>query len=215
MEFASWRERRICNKHLLLFVGQRLCEIHICVSICTKTGDKGTTGLMYNRRVPKTHPRLEAYGTVDELNAALGVARASSGEEFVTSKLLHIQKNLVDLMGELATDKADLDRYAKDGYTIIGIEFSTVLEGWIREIEAQKVSFKHWATPGATAESAALDMARTIARRAERRVESLLEAGETENRAVQVYLNRTSDLLWLLARWAETKAGSHQENPQS
>jgi cob(I)alamin adenosyltransferase len=185
------------------------------MSICTKTGDKGTTGLMYNRRVPKTHPRLEAYGTVDELNAALGVARAGSREEFVTAKLFHIQKNLVDLMGELATDKADLERYAKDGYTIIGAEFSTVLEGWIREIEAQKVSFKHWATPGATPESAALDMARTIARRAERRVEELIQLGETENRAIQIYLNRMSDLLWLLARWIETQAEAHQGNPQS
>lgn len=185
----------------------------LLMSICTKTGDKGTTGLMYNRRVPKTHPRLEAYGTVDELNAAIGVARASSGEEFVTAKLLHIQKNLVDLMGELATDTADLDRYAKDGYTIIGKEMSTILEGWIREIEAQKVSFKHWATPGATVESAALDMARTIARRAERRVEGLIEAGEIENRAIQIYLNRASDLLWLLARWVETKATPHQGKP--
>jgi cob(I)alamin adenosyltransferase len=177
------------------------------VSICTKTGDQGTTGLMYNRRIPKTHPRLEAYGTVDELNAALGVARATTQAEFVSSKLLHIQKTLVDLMGELATDKADLERYAKDGYKIIGPEFSTYLESWIREIEDQKVSFKHWATPGATPESAALDMARTIARRAERRVEELLHLNEIENRAIQVYLNRLSDLLWLLARWVETNAG--------
>lgn len=162
---------------------------------------------MYNRRVPKTHPRLEAYGTVDELNAALGVARASSGDEYVTAKLLHIQKNLVDLMGELATERADLERYAKDGYTIVGAEFSAVLEGWIGEIEAQKVSFKHWATPGATIESATLDMARTVTRRAERRVEGLLEAGEIENRSIQIYLNRASDLLWLLARWVETKGG--------
>ena len=177
------------------------------VSICTKTGDQGTTGLMYNRRVPKTHPRLEAYGTADELNAALGVARAATKAEFVSSKLLHIQKTLVDLMGELATDKMDLERYARDGYKIVTADLSTQLESWIKEIEAQKVSFKHWATPGATPESAALDMARTIARRAERRVEELLHRGEIENRAIQVYLNRVSDLLWLLARWVETNAG--------
>jgi cob(I)alamin adenosyltransferase len=176
------------------------------VSICTKTGDKGTTGLMYNRRIPKTHPRLEAYGTVDELNAALGLARANNKHEFVTSKLFQLQKSLVDLMGELATDKADLDRYAKDGYKIIGPEFATDLELWIQEIEAQKVSFRHWATPGATPESAALDLARTIARRAERRVEDLLHTAEIENRHIQIYLNRVSDLLWLLARWVETQA---------
>jgi cob(I)alamin adenosyltransferase len=175
------------------------------LSICTKTGDQGTTGLMYNRRVPKTHPRIEAYGTVDELNAALGLARATSTQAFVTTKLLHIQKNLVDVMGELATDRTDLTRYAQDGYKIIGPEYSLELESWIKEIEAQKISFKGWATPGATPEAAALDLARTIARRAERRVEDLIQLGETENRHVQIYLNRVSDLLWLLARWVESQ----------
>ena len=177
------------------------------MSICTKTGDQGQTGLMYNRRVPKTHPRIEAYGTVDELNAALGVARSATQQSFIAEKLFKIQKDLVDLMGELATDKDDLGRYAKDGYKITGPELATELELWIKEIEAQKVSFKHWATPGATMESAFLDMARTIARRAERRVEELLHLGETQNRNIQIYLNRVSDLLWLLARWAETRAG--------
>jgi cob(I)alamin adenosyltransferase len=162
---------------------------------------------MYNRRVAKNHPRLEAYGTVDELNAALGVARAGTKDPFVASRLLRIQQDLVDLMGELATDKADLPRYANDGYKIIGMEYSAALEDWVREIEAQKISFKHWATPGATSESASLDMARTIARRAERRVEDLLAGGDIENRSIAIYLNRLSDLLWLLARWVETKAG--------
>jgi cob(I)alamin adenosyltransferase len=176
------------------------------MSICTKTGDDGTTGLMYNRRVPKTHARIEAYGTVDELNAALGMARAASAEEFVRAKLLHIQKQLVDVMGELATDRADLSRYLKDGFKTIGPEYSAELERWIKEIEAQKVSFSGWATPGGTAEAAAMDLGRTIARRAERRVEELLQQGETENRNIQVYLNRVSDLLWLMARWCETRA---------
>lgn len=168
---------------------------------------------MYNRRVSKTHPRLEAYGTVDELNAALGIARASNRSEFITAKLFKIQTNLVDLMGELATDKADLQRYARDGYTLIGPELSLTLEIWIAEIEAEKVSFKHWATPGATAESATLDMARTIARRAERRVEELIQLGETQNRCIQIYLNRLSDLLWLLARWVETKFPNEIPDP--
>ncbi len=175
------------------------------MSICTKTGDQGTTGLMYNRRVPKTHPRIEAYGTIDELNAALGVARATNKEEFVTSKLLHIQKQLIYVMGELATEKADLPRYAKDGFKSITLEHAEELERWIKEIEAQKISFQGWATPGATPEAAALDMARTVARRAERRVEGLLQSGETENRAIQVFLNRVSDLLWLTARWCDTR----------
>ena len=177
------------------------------MSICTKTGDQGTSGLMYNRRVPKNHPRLEAYGTVDELNSAIGIARAANKAEFITSRLFQIQKDLVDLMGELATDRADLERYAKDGYKITGPELAAELEASIKEIEAQKVSFKHWATPGASPESAALDLARSIARRAERRVEDLLQSGATENRNISIYLNRLSDFLWLLARYHETKSG--------
>jgi cob(I)alamin adenosyltransferase len=161
---------------------------------------------MYNRRVSKTHPRIEACGAVDELNAALGVARAAAHDEFVTAKLLHVQKQLIDLMGELATQKEDLERYKKDGFRIIAEADGRRLEDWIAEIEARKVSFKGWATPGATPAAAALDLARTIARRAERRVQGLLEAGEIENRQLQVYLNRVSDMLWLLARWVETQA---------
>mgnify|MGYP002629984710 FL=1 len=86
------------------------------MSIATKTGDLGTTGLMYNRRVSKCHARVEAYGCVDELNAALGLARANGTYEFVSSTLLEAQKDLVTLMGELATAVDDLPRYVKDGF---------------------------------------------------------------------------------------------------
>jgi cob(I)alamin adenosyltransferase len=174
------------------------------MSICTKTGDQGTTALLYGRRVSKTHPQVEACGAVDELNSAIGVARAASRQEFITGKLLTIQKELVSLMGELATAKEDTERYARDGFDSLNTEMVTRLEDWIKEIEAQKVSFAGWATPGATPEAAALDLARSIARRAERRVQELLESGAIEKRLLQVYLNRVSDLLWLLARWAET-----------
>jgi cob(I)alamin adenosyltransferase len=160
---------------------------------------------MYNRRVSKTHPRVEACGAVDELNAALGVARAAATTAFVSDKLLHVQKDLIDLMGELATTREDLDRYIKDQFRALTARDYEPLECWIKEIEAQKVSFKGWATPGATPEAASLDMARTVARRAERRVVELLERGETENQQLQIYLNRASDLLWLLARWVETQ----------
>jgi cob(I)alamin adenosyltransferase len=174
------------------------------VSICTRTGDAGTTGLMYNRRVSKTHPRIEACGAVDELNAALGVARAASRDEYIRSRILHIQKDLIDLMGEVATDRQDLARYRADGFRLLSAEAVTPLEKWIGEIESEKISFRGWATPGASAEAAALDLARSIARRAERRVEELLQNGESENRSLQIYLNRVSDLLWLLARRVET-----------
>ena len=162
---------------------------------------------MYNRRVPKNHPRLEANGAIDELNAALGIARAAVKDEFITTKLFQIQKDLVDLMGEIATESEDLERYAKDGYKIINSDLPALLETWIKEIESQKISFKHWATPGATMESATLDMGRTIARRAERRVEDLVISGLVANRCISIYLNRMSDLLWLMARWVETKRG--------
>ena len=80
------------------------------------------------------------------------------------------------------------------------------LDALVKEIEAQNVSFKGWATPGATKNSAALDLARTVCRRAERRVCALQEAGELKNAEIIIYLNRLSDLLWLFARWVETKA---------
>ena len=177
------------------------------MSIATKTGDQGTTGLMYNRRVSKCHPRVEAYGTVDELNAALGLARASAQQEFVSGNLLVFQKDLVTLMGELATGTDDLPRYAKDGFTLETAELTAKLDKLVAEIEGQSITFKGWATPGATQSSAALDVARTVCRRAERRVCALHEAGQLHNSEIIIYLNRLADLLWLFARWVETKAG--------
>ena len=171
------------------------------MSIATKTGDAGTTGLMYNRRVSKCHPRVEAYGAVDELNAAIGAARAVAAADYVSVKLLTIQQDLITLMGELATAVDDLARYLKDGFKLVTPELTAKLDRWVAEIEAQQVSFKGWATPGATPMAAMLDVARTTCRRAERRVCSLQEANQLRNPEILVYLNRLSDLLWLLARW--------------
>src|SRR5437762_12277891 len=103
------------------------------MSIVTKTGDKGTTGLMYNRRVSKSHPRVEAYGAADELNAALGLARATAEHEFVRDNLLAIQKDLVTLMGELATGIEDLPRYLKEGYLQVTPHVTAKLEKIVRE----------------------------------------------------------------------------------
>jgi len=175
------------------------------MSIATKTGDAGTTALMYGRRVPKNHPRVEAYGTVDELNAALGMARALASENFISENLLAIQKDLIVLMGELCVQPEDLNRYFNDGYLPVTPEMTAQLDKLVKEIESQNVSFKGWATPGATKSSAALDVARTICRRAERRVCELKFTGEVRNNEIVIYLNRLSDLLWLLARWVETK----------
>lgn len=178
------------------------------MSIVTKTGDSGATALMYGRRVPKNHPRVEAYGAVDELNAALGMARATATGNIIAENLLAIQKDLIVLMGELCVQPEDLKRYFGDGYLPVTTEMTAKLEKWVKEIESQNVSFKGWATPGATKSSAALDLARTICRRAERRVYDLKETDELKNGEILIYLNRLSDLLWLCARWVETKPDS-------
>jgi cob(I)alamin adenosyltransferase len=175
------------------------------MSIVTKTGDQGTTLLMYKRRVSKCHPRVEAYGAVDELNAAVGLARATTGHEFVRENLLRIQQDLVVLMGELATAVEDLPRYVKDGYSRVTSDITGRLERVIQEIESASVSPKGWAIPGANSASAALDVARTGCRRAERRVCVLQEARQLQNAEIIAYLNRLSDLLWLLARWIEAQ----------
>ena len=187
------------------------------MSIATKTGDNGTCGLMYNRRVSKAHPRIEACGCVDELNAALGHARATATEDLVRDNLLAIQQNLVTLMGELATTPEDLARYIRDGYARVTATMTARLDGLIQEIEAKNVTYRGWATPGASVASAALDMARTICRRAERRVCALHESGQLQNPEIIVFLNRLSDLLWLFARWTETQTEvrSGGESPQT
>ena len=177
------------------------------MSIATKTGDDGMTALMYGRRVPKNHPRIEACGAVDELNAALGVARASAKHDFVRGNLLAIQKDLIVLMGEIGVATEDLPRYVKDGYPVVLPEMTAKLDALVREIEVQKTSSQGWATPGETMNAATLDAARTVCRRAERRVCALKESGELRNAEIVVYLNRLGDLLWLFGRWVETQSG--------
>ncbi|MBG89066.1 MAG: ATP:cob(I)alamin adenosyltransferase [Verrucomicrobiales bacterium] len=173
------------------------------MSIATKTGDDGTTGLMYNRRLSKHHPRVEAYGTVDELNSALGLARAHSADPFITDNLLTIQKDLVIFMGELATHPDDLERFRKDGFKEVTPEMTTKLDELVAKIEAEKITYKGWATPGDNPSSAGLDVARTICRRAERRLCELREFHGLKNNEGLIYLNRLADLLWLFARWTE------------
>lgn len=179
------------------------------MSIVTKNGDAGSTGLMYNRRVSKCHPRVEAYGCVDELNAALGLARAASPAAFVRDNLVTVQADLVVLMGELATAVEDLPRYVQGGFRLVTPELTAHLDKLVDEIEAQQISFDGWAMPGATYAAAALDLARTVCRRAERRVCELHAQQQLRNPEIIIYLNRLADLLWLFARWTET----HEAKP--
>lgn len=174
------------------------------MSIITKTGDDGTTALMFGRRVPKTHPQVEAYGTVDELNAALGVARAASRDKTAADHLLGIQKELIILMGELAVLPEDRERYQQQGYKFVTAAMAERLERSAKEIESQGLKLDDWAMPGANIAAAVLDVARTVCRRAERRVAALGDAHGKTNPELLRYLNRLSDLLWLMARREES-----------
>lgn len=176
------------------------------MSIATKTGDDGTTALMYGRRVAKTDPRVEAYGTVDELNASIGLARSSCKDKWTAGRLVEIQKELVTLMGELAVAPEDRGRYQKQGFKFVTTSMTERIGEFVIEIEKQQPKFDGWATPGATPTAAALDVARTVCRRAERRVVALGEDCKKLNPEVIRYVNRLADLLWLMARKEETLA---------
>jgi cob(I)alamin adenosyltransferase len=179
------------------------------MSIATRTGDGGTTGLMYNRRVVKHHPRVEAYGCVDELNAALGLARASAPADGLGARLLDIQRDLVTVMGELATAVEDLPRYVADGFPLVTPGLTERLDRLVAELEAGGVAPRGWAMPGDTPLAAALDMARVVCRRAERRVCALHAQDGLRNDEIIVFLNRLADVLWLMARAASsTESGT-------
>ncbi len=176
------------------------------MSIATKAGDLGRTSLMFNRVVSKCHPRIEACGGVDELNSAIGLARANMAHEMLNNSLEEIQKDLVALMGELATSDEDWPRYVQAGFARLTPENTARLDQLVATLEAQSDGFTGWATPGANRPAAALDWARVTCRRAERRVCVLAENQALKNAEILVYLNRLGDVLWLMARQAETAA---------
>jgi cob(I)alamin adenosyltransferase len=174
------------------------------MSIVTKTGDKGETSLMYGRRVPKSDPRVDAYGCVDELTAALGLARSISIEKFLSEKILAAQKDLIVVMGELATTPQDRERYVKDGFHLSTAAMVDRITAVIVDLEKDKSLYpKDWVIPGGTSVSAALDFARATCRRAERHIAAFMANDKDFNPEILRYLNRLSDLLWVLARYAE------------
>ena len=176
------------------------------MSIVTKTGDEGETSLMYGRRVSKTDPRVEAYGCVDELNAALGLARAVGEDEFVTKEILAAQKDLIIVMGELATACEDTDRYVKGGFKLTTALMVDRLTSVIIDLEKDKSLYpKDWVIPGGNTVSAALDLARTTCRRAERSVAALMSDQGNFNGEILRYLNRLSDFCWVLGRYVEIR----------
>ena len=174
------------------------------MSIVTRTGDQGETSLMYNRRVSKADPRVDAYGCVDELTAALGLVRSISKEELLSDQILAAQKDLIVVMGELATTPQDRKRYVKDGFHITTAAMVDRITAAIVDLEKDKSLYpKDWVIPGGTATSAALDFARAACRRAERHIAQFTVDDKDFNPEILRYLNRLSDLLWVLARYAE------------
>jgi len=174
------------------------------MSIVTKTGDKGETSLMYGRRVSKADPHVDAYGCIDELTAALGLARSICSEEFVSKQIFAVQKELIVVMGELATTPQDRERYLKDGFHVTTAAMVNRITAVIVDLEKDRSLYpKDWVIPGGTAVSAALDFARTTCRRAERHVAAQVAGEQRFNREILRYLNRLSDLCWILARYAE------------
>jgi cob(I)alamin adenosyltransferase len=175
------------------------------VSIVTKTGDRGETGLMYNRRVSKCDPRVRAYGDIDELTSNLGMVRALTSSPYIRENIFSIQKDLIALMGELATKIEDLERYKKDGFSVVSPNSTAKLDALANQIEGRGLKFTDWVIPGNDAASAALDVARTVCRRAERHVVDLHNNDLLQNPEIIVFLNRLSDVLWLMARWVEAE----------
>jgi cob(I)alamin adenosyltransferase len=175
-------------------------------SIATRTGDGGTTGLLYGQRVPKDHPQIEAVGCLDEFSAALGHAKATCADDARRAELERIQRELVSFMGEVACAEADTARFAASKFSRVTEPDLARVDAAVAASEARQVSLAGWATPGANLHAAALDTARAIARRAERRLTVLPRHGKTVRPLLLQYLNRVSDLLWLMAREAETKS---------
>lgn len=172
------------------------------MSIITGRGDSGETDLLFGKRATKTGSRVEALGAVDELNAALGLARASGLAEEVEAVVDRVQEKLVGLMGQLACLPEDSVRYDEKGYAKVLDEDVRWIESTAQEYEGRGIRFTGWARPGVehSLARAGLDVARGVARRAERRVWQLHEEGESVPEPVRLYFNRLSDLLWILAR---------------
>ncbi len=186
------------------------------MKIYTRTGDSGSTGLFGGPRVSKDDERIEAYGTVDELNAALGAARGAGVPDVIDGELEQIQHELFSIGAELASPDPDAHQLR-----IIGPGHIERLEGWIDDHERGLAPLKHFVLPAGAVSAAQLHMARAVCRRAERRVVTLAgrpdggcpdgsrpDAGVSES--VLVYLNRLSDLLFVMARAANVAAGAEE-----
>src|SRR3954464_8789466 len=167
--------------------------------IYTKTGDDGTTGLLFGGRVGKDDLVTEAYGTTDEAVAAHGVARALTDDDAIADDVLALQRELFVVGADLATNPEERDRL-EAGISLVTDDMVRALEARIDTFGAERPLPQVFIVPGANPASAAIDLARSIVRRAERAVVALEGVDRAPNAAVRVYLNRLSDLLFVLAR---------------
>lgn len=171
------------------------------MKIYTKTGDAGETGLFGGARVSKADPRVDSYGAVDEANACLGVVRAAGVPADIDAMLDHIQRDLFALGAQLADGRPDPRMY--EGKIALGDADVVRLEQWIDTLEAELPPLKHFILAGGSQAGAALHLARTVCRRAERRMVTV-----SGIHAVQlIYVNRLSDLLFVIARAVNLRAG--------
>src|SRR5947209_3835993 len=174
--------------------------------VTTGAGDTGYTGLLGSERVAKYDPRPDTFGTVDEATSALGLARATTQDAKVKKIIFDIQNELYYLMAELATTA---ENYEKIGFRMTAEHVQRLEQ--IEETLKQEVEIPNkFIIPGDTLDGAALDMARTIIRRAERMAVKLLHDHIIENGEVVRYLNRLSDLVFILARYSEVKSSLAQ-----
>ncbi len=172
------------------------------MSIATKHGDRGQTGLAGGIRISKADLRVEAYGSVDELNTVLGFARSICQNQEIAGWTEQIQKTLFRLGSAMATPPES--RKPQPFITAEDVDFLTQL---VYQIEATEGILADWSLPGAHTESAAYEVARTVCRRAERNAVRLAESGQEVKPEVLAYLNRLSDLIWLFGRLIELNAG--------
>ena len=173
-------------------------------SIATKTGDGGQTGLVGGVRVSKSSLRVETYGTVDELNSFLGLARSICTLPEASQLTQSVQKDLFVLGAELATPGVPRGDQAH-----VTLEMVERLTDEVHKIEALEGILSDWSIPGEHPASAAFDVARTVCRRAERCAVRLFESGDQVSSIAIMYLNRLSDLLWLLGRRVELEGGAN------
>jgi cob(I)alamin adenosyltransferase len=165
----------------------------------SKKGDRGFTSLLGGQRVPKSGPRPETYGTLDEASSALGIARASATRPKTKEIIISIQKDLLVLGAELATAPEDSEKYPHR----IKTDHVDRLERVIEDLQKGMTMGKEFILPGETVASAAIDLGRTIVRRAERKAVRLLQEKIITNVEVLRFLNRLADLLFILARYEE------------